>query len=244
MVQAITWVDHHRINFYENSRQPIKIPYVLVLDNLSENEITGGRKDRKMKRSIRFRDTSTKQTHQYTASFYSFSQSNNQSINTALSRQKNMLCAVVSLLLAVSVAFLSELAVVAFIPSSIACGGGSSVRSSHHRRPCFGEETTPISQHLYKSHTQNPAVSSPSSLLVQSEVLVEAPSEGEEEEEDEVQMEQLEGPLSGEEINARLERQLEKMRLKDQRSKQLSKEVRAVKPCFVRWFQMIRLFFS
>ena len=205
----------------------------------------GGRTDSTRKRSIRFEkvdgtnDNAAIRRRPYETnisrllhSIHSASQTINQSILHYLGKT-NMRSANVSLFLTVSVAFFSELAVVAFIPSSIACGGNSGVRSSHHRHPCFGEKKTPISQHLHKICTQNPAVSSSSSLSVQSEVLVEAPSEGEEQEE-EVQIEQLEGPLSGEEINARLERQLEKMRLKDQTSKQLLKEVRVVKPRFIR----------
>lgn len=121
--------------------------------------------------------------------------------------------------------FTSQLDTFAFVTSS------TSILSSPRQR-CLEEQTTAsttkmsIFEHQTRIHA---LLSSSSALFVQSEVLVEVSSGNEEEEdggaEEVEQFEQLEGPLSGEEINARLEQQLEKMRLKDQTSKQLSKEV-------------------
>ena len=64
------------------------------------------------------------------------------------------------------------------------------------------------------------------------EVLVENPSEESEQEETVVaNKEDYKGPITAEYINSRLEKQLAKMRLKDQKSKQLEKEV-----CFISLF--------
>jgi hypothetical protein len=80
---------------------------------------------------------------------------------------------------------------------------------------------------------RRPATTSTTSTAIHSsvEVVVEAPSEESPQVEVvkvEADKEAYKGPITAEYINSRLEAQLAKLRLKDQTSKQLEKEVRTV----------------
>ena len=84
---------------------------------------------------------------------------------------------------------------------------------------------------------RRPATTSTTAIHSSVEVVVEAPSEETPQVEVvkvEADKEAYKGPITAEYINSRLEAQLAKLRLKDQTSKQLEKEVRFVSPRPVR----------